>query len=148
MDETPGSYFRITRRFLEEISAVTPQKRSRKPARELAAVLYGRAADRLRSTYVPASNEKPFEARISDVVAFLNSEGFEFEVERVNEGFVIRGRGCPCARLASEPTSICGHDQMILGGLLKAEVERLEGGREGASGLVSYQVSESKSRRL
>jgi hypothetical protein len=110
MDKTPWCYLRITRRFIDKVAALGRRKTSRRSGQELAGALFARMANRLAGTLGPPSDEQSFEVRFSDLIAFLNSEGFDFELERRAEPYVISSRSSPCPPPTSKQALTCRGD--------------------------------------
>jgi predicted ArsR family transcriptional regulator len=119
----PQHYIRTTNALIEEMLALGPQDTEGKSGKEIASIVFERMADRLARSYAPRVTAARLGERVEQAADALASEGIIFEVEPVEAGYVLWGRGCPCRRLAEKHPEVCGHDRALLARLIGAEVE-------------------------
>lgn len=117
-------YVRITRRLLQEISALTVEDTAGRHGEELTELVFTKLSERLVLEYAPRVSGRTIEERAYVVVELLKEEGFAFEISVGNGELRLLGRGCPCQRFrgGSEGAG-CGHDRELLATLIGGRVE-------------------------
>ena len=141
-DLFPKHYVRITNRLLEEIVALTPEETAGRGGGQLAELVFDKMAQRLGHRIAPHVRGATLADRVRSATAALAEEGIVFDVENVDEGYLLVGHGCPCPRVANGNGHVCAHDQRLLALLLGADVHNVEPSEAGCQGYCAYQVRE------
>lgn len=124
-DLFPHHYVRLTQRLLGEIVGLDASETAGRSGGEIAALVFERMADRLATEYAPRVSGDTLEERVRSAVALVADEGIDFEVEPLDGGVRLLGRGCPCTRLTGGKAGACDHDRRMLARILGVRVEAI-----------------------
>jgi predicted ArsR family transcriptional regulator len=113
----PGRYLRLTNRLLEELKGSLPEDK----VRELFSSIASSMADR----HVDELNGLPFNERLQGLLRLLSEEGFEAEIEQMDDHILIRELSCPYFRIGVSHPEICVIDQTFIANALSVPVERV-----------------------
>jgi predicted ArsR family transcriptional regulator len=67
----------------------------------------------------------PFEERLDGLIGLLNEEGFEAEIERLDNEVLIRELSCPYFQVGKAHPEVCVIDQTFIADALSVPVERV-----------------------
>jgi len=141
-DLFPKHYVRITNRLIEEIVALSPEETRGRGGVELADLVFEKMAQRMAHKIGPHIHGSALPDRIRATAEALADEGIVFDVEKQDDGYLLIGHGCPCPRVAAQPSHACAHDQRLLSLLLAADVTYVAPEAVGREGYCAYQVRE------
>ncbi len=114
-DLFPKAYGVLARLLLEETLALHG------PAAY--ALLLERVGARLAAGYAGALAGREMEDRLYGLATLLVEQGFESEVTRSADGFVLHASTCPYFAVVKDHREICEMEQQMLGRLLGADVQ-------------------------
>jgi predicted ArsR family transcriptional regulator len=117
MDLFPSRYFRLTNRLLGEMKDTLPPN-------TVDAIFSGVAAT-MAKDYAEGLAGLPLEERLQRLIESLTLEGFDAEMERDGDRFVIRELSCPYFRIGREHPEICMVDQSFIATALSLPVEKV-----------------------
>jgi len=84
--------------------------------------LLERVGKRLEQEYAGAVPGRAMEDRLLGLATLLVEQGFETEVTRAGDGFVLHAATCPYFAVVKEHREICEMEEQMLGRLLGADV--------------------------
>lgn len=76
--------------------------------------LFQGIAEKMAAEAPPPSEGQPFEERLDQIAAFLETRGFLFTWDRTLDGYLFRNVNCPYRRVAEEHAEVCALDAMLL----------------------------------
>ncbi|MDQ2808085.1 MAG: TrmB family transcriptional regulator [Chloroflexota bacterium] len=130
-DLFPKDYGTLARLLLEEtLDLLGP---------EVYAQLLERVGGRLAQDYAGAIEGQVMEEKLYALSALLGKKGFESEVTRTADGFVLHAATCPFFSVIKDHSEICGMEQRMMADLLQADVQLGPCIREGHAG-CQFQV--------
>jgi predicted ArsR family transcriptional regulator len=114
-DLFPKDYGTLARLLLEEtLATVGP---------EVYEQLLTRVSGRLAEHYAGAIEGRMMEERLYGLSALLVQKGYESEVTRTAEGFVLHATTCPYFAVVKDHREICDMEERMMADLLDAEVQ-------------------------
>ena len=84
--------------------------------------LLGRVRDRLAEQYAAQIRGAVLDQRIQGLAALLDERGILTDVERYEDGFILREYNCPYHDLAQDHREICEMEQEVIARVLDADV--------------------------
>jgi predicted ArsR family transcriptional regulator len=124
-EQFPKNYCDLAARVLEEVKASTPP--------QAVNVFFEGVANRMSALAPPAIRGEDLTERFDRAVAFLNSQGYVANWERVEEGYLLHTCNCPYEALAKDNQELCGMDLTLVSNLLGEVPRRVSRVVEGAS---------------
>lgn len=117
LDLSPGRYFRLTNRLLDEIkgSLTTTQ---------LEQLLSG-VANGMADRYAEVLAGLSLTEKLSRLKEMLSEEGFDAELETQGDQVIIRELSCPYFRIGLEHPEVCRIDQAFIASALALPVSRV-----------------------
>jgi predicted ArsR family transcriptional regulator len=125
LDLSPGRYFRLTNRLLDEIKGSLTET-------QLEQLLSG-VASGMSERYAEALAGLPLTEKLERLKGMLADEGFEAELEAQGDRIVIREMNCPYFRIGREHPEVCQIDQAFIATALSLPVSRVGCVLEGDS---------------
>lgn len=114
----PGRYLRLTNRLLEELKDSLPK--------EVVLELFSSIAFSMADGHAEKFEGLPFDERLVGLKKLLKEEGFEAEIEQLENEVLIRELSCPYFRIGISHPEICVIDQTFIANALAVPVERVE----------------------
>lgn len=119
----PQSYGELARYLVSEVKETVGE--------DEAEAILRRVADRVaRSAPAPTAGQT-FEDRLTQVVDFMEEQGFISRWEETDQGYVITNLSCPYRHVTREHDEVCIMDTELLTKLLNVTPQRLSSMREG-----------------
>ena len=103
------------------LSALLTAMKRRLPASQLRELLEG-GGKALAERFETDGSEKPLRARVQNAVRLLNQMGGGARIDTMEQGFVIRSRGCPLAPVVAEHPETCQMMESFLALIVRAPV--------------------------
>lgn len=122
-DLFPQSYGELARHLVSEVKETVGE--------EEAEAIFRRVADRVARGAPPAFEGQTFEARLDQVVDFMEDQGFISRWEKTDEGYVLTNINCPYRSISQEHDEVCIMDTEILNKLLNVVPQRQSSMRLG-----------------
>jgi predicted ArsR family transcriptional regulator len=121
----PQSYGDLARHLVSEVKETMGE--------EGAAAILRRVADRVAQEAPRIDESASFEDRLTQVVDFMEGQGFIGRWEKTDEGFVLTNINCPYRLVMREHSELCIMDTEILSKLLGVVPQRLSSMQAGES---------------
>lgn len=122
-DLFPQSYGELARHLVSEVKETVGE--------EEAEAIFRRVADRVARGAPPTFDGQGFEARLDQVVGFMEDQGFISRWEKTDEGYVLTNINCPYRSISREHDEVCIMDTEILTKLLNVVPQRQSSMRLG-----------------
>jgi len=122
-DLFPQSYGELARHLVSEVKETVGEQE--------AEAIFRRIADRVVKDAPPAVEGQSFEARLDQVVDFMEGQGFIMRWEKTGEGYVLANINCPYRSISREHDEVCIMDTEILTKLLNVVPQRQSSMRLG-----------------
>ncbi len=87
-------------------------------------VIFAGLSDTMLTTAPRPDVASPLPTRLTQAVAYLNSQGYVARWAEVDDGFVVHTCNCPFEGVASDHAELCGLDARLVSTLIGAPVER------------------------
>lgn len=123
-EQFPKNYCDLAARVLEEVKASAPPQAIN--------VFFEGVANRMAALAPPVMPGETTAERLDRTVAFLNSQGYVANWERVAEGYLLHTCNCPYEALAGSNQELCGMDLTLVSNLLGEVPQRVSRVVEGA----------------
>jgi predicted ArsR family transcriptional regulator len=117
LDLSPGRYFRLTNRLLDEIKGSLTKT-------QLEQLLSG-VATGMADRYAEALAGLSLTEKLSRLKEMLSEEGFDAELETQGDHVIIRELSCPYFRIGLEHPEVCRIDQAFIASALALPVSRV-----------------------
>jgi len=117
LDLSPGRYFRLTNRLLDEIKDSMTKT-------QLEQLLSG-VANGMADRYSEALAGLSLTEKLSRLKEMLSEEGFDAELETQGDRVIIRELSCPYFRIGLEHPEVCRIDQAFIASALALPVSRV-----------------------
>jgi predicted ArsR family transcriptional regulator len=124
-EQFPKSYCDLAARVLEQVKATAPP--------QAVNVFFEGVAGRMTALAPPAVPGESLEQRMQRAVAFLNSQGYSANWERVEAGYLLHTCNCPYEALAKDNPELCGMDLALVSNLLGEMPRRVSRVVDGAT---------------
>lgn len=121
----PQSYGELARQLVSEVKDTVGE--------EEAEAIFRRVADRVARSAPPAVEGQAFEDRLSQVVDFMEDQGFISRWEEAEQGYVITNINCPYRHVSREHDEVCIMDTELLTKLLGVAPQRMASMKAGES---------------
>jgi predicted ArsR family transcriptional regulator len=125
-DALPRHQMHLVVALLQSILALTPEDTRGRSGRDVAPLVFDRLVEHLVAGCRPVVTAPDLDRRVEQALEVLADAGLEFDLATCDDGFVVHGGSCLCARLLPG-LGECGHELDLLAGLLGASVERMDG---------------------
>lgn len=122
-DLFPQSYGELARHLVSEVKETVGE--------EEVEAIFRRVADRVARGAPPTFEGQTFEARLDQVVDFMEDQGFISRWEKTDEGYVLTNINCPYRSISREHDEVCIMDTEILTKLLNVVPQRQSSMRLG-----------------
>lgn len=119
----PQSYGELARHLVTEVKETVGE--------DEAEAIFRRVADRVAEEGPRPVEGQDFETHLTQVVDFMEEQGFISRWEKTDEGYVITNINCPYRHVSREHDEVCIMDTQILNKLLGIVPERRQSMREG-----------------
>src|SRR5579859_2094058 len=100
LDYFPNNYQNLASALLNEIKATLPPS-------QINVIVENMADQMATAVHMP---DLPIEARLDQVVAYLNKQGYDATWETGAEGYILSTRNCPYRQIVDEHEELCGLD--------------------------------------
>jgi len=117
-EQFPTRYIRLTMRLLEQLKESLPA-----PVVER---LFTQIAMEMASGYRSEAEGLDPEQRVQLVKRLLNSEGFNVEVEKKDDTYLIRESNCPYYHLGQNHPEVCSVDQTLISTILEVPAQKIQ----------------------
>jgi predicted ArsR family transcriptional regulator len=124
-EQFPKNYCDLAARVLEQVKATTPP--------QTVNVFFEGVASRMTALAPPSLPGDSLEQRLERAVAFLNSQGYVANWERVDDGYLLHTCNCPYEALAKDNPELCGMDLALVSNLLGEMPRRVSRVVDGAT---------------
>ncbi len=124
-DLFPQSYGELARHLVSEVKETVGEEETE--------AIFARVAERVARNAPPPIAGQGFEGRLSQVVDFMEEQGFISRWEKTDEGYVITNINCPYRNVSREHDEVCIMDTQILTRLLNVTPQRLTSMQAGES---------------
>jgi predicted ArsR family transcriptional regulator len=114
----PTRYVRLTLRLLEQLKETLP------PA--VIDRLFAQIAQDMASNYRSEAEGLSVEARLNLVKQLLTSEGFNVEVEKHGDTYLIRESNCPYYHVGQNHPEVCSLDQNLISAVLAVPAQKIQ----------------------
>jgi predicted ArsR family transcriptional regulator len=95
-------------------------------------VLIAHVANQTAAQHLPRMAGRPFPDRVKLVASLLDEQGGATELERSDEGFVVREHNCPYLSVSLQSDHVCELDRQVISHLVGAPVRVSQRLRDGA----------------
>lgn len=119
----PQSYGELARYLVSEVKETVGE--------DEAEAILRRVADRVAKSAPAPIAGQTFEERLTQVVDFMEEQGFISRWEETDQGYVITNLSCPYRLVTREHDEVCIMDTELLTQLLNVTPQRLSSMREG-----------------
>jgi predicted ArsR family transcriptional regulator len=113
----PSRYLRLTNRLLVELKDSLPE--------EVVLELFSSIASSMADNHAEKFEGLSFDERLDGLVILLAEEGFDAEIERLEDEVLIRELSCPYYKIGLSHPEICIIDQTFIANALSVPVERV-----------------------
>jgi predicted ArsR family transcriptional regulator len=136
-ESLPGHQLHLVAAVIEAVRDLSPADTQGRTGREVAALVFERFSARLVAQCRRVVTASDLDSRVEQTLEVLSVAGLEFELDRCEEGYLVRGGACPCTRLLTSAEA-CGHEAGVLSGLIGSEVVMVQaaGNHESPAYLV------------
>ena len=124
-DLFPQGYGELARHLVSEVKETLGEEETQ--------AIFARVADRVARNAPPPVPGQDFESRLSQVVDFMEEQGFISRWEKSEEGYIITNINCPYRNVTREHDEVCIMDTQILTQLLNVTPQRLTSMQAGES---------------
>jgi DeoR family transcriptional regulator, suf operon transcriptional repressor len=114
----PTRYIRLTMRLLEQLKETIPQAVIER--------IFTQIAQEMVSSYRNEAEGQPVEARLNLVKQLLTSEGFNVEVEKQGDTYLIRESNCPYFHVGQNHPEVCSLDQTLISAILDMPAQKIQ----------------------
>ncbi len=114
----PTRYIRLTLRLLEQLKETMPPS--------VIDRLFTQIAQDMLSDYRSEAEGLSIEARLTLVKQLLTSEGFNVEVEKQGDTYLIRESNCPYYHVGQNHPEVCSLDQTLISTILEVPAQKIE----------------------
>jgi predicted ArsR family transcriptional regulator len=122
-DLFPQSYGELARHLVSEVKETVGEEETE--------AIFTRVADRVARNAPPPIPGQGFEGRLTQVVDFMEEQGFISRWTKTDEGYVITNINCPYRSVSREHDEVCIMDTQILTQLLEVTPQRLTSLQDG-----------------
>lgn len=113
----PTRYFRLTNRLLDEIKDAIPGDKVRE--------IFTGIAGSMAKSYSEMLSGLSLDEQLTRLIDLLAEEGFEAELEKNGDCFIIRELSCPYLKLAQVHPEVCILDRGFIAQVLSLPVEHV-----------------------
>jgi predicted ArsR family transcriptional regulator len=117
-EQFPTRYIRLTMRLLEQLKGSLPA-----PVVER---LFTQIAEEMASGYRNEAEGLTVEQRLELVRQLLTSEGFNVEVEKKDDTYLIRESNCPYFHVGQNHPEVCSVDQTLISTILEVPAQKIQ----------------------
>jgi DeoR family suf operon transcriptional repressor len=117
-EQFPTRYIRLTLRLLEQLKETLPS-----PVVER---LFTQIALEMASGYRSEAEGLSTEQRLELVRRLLTSEGFDVEVEKKDDNYLIRESNCPYYHVGQNHPEVCSVDQTVISTILEIPAQKIQ----------------------
>jgi predicted ArsR family transcriptional regulator len=117
-EQFPTRYVRLTLRLLEQLKETLPS-----PVVER---LFTQIAMEMASGYRSEVEGLNAEQRLELVQRLLTSEGFDVEVEKQEDNYLIRESNCPYYHVGQNHPEVCSVDQTLISTILEVPAQKIQ----------------------
>jgi predicted ArsR family transcriptional regulator len=117
-EQFPTRYIRLTLRLLEQLKEALPP-----PVVER---IFEQMAREMAATYRDEAEGMTPEARLELVRKLLNHEGFNVEVKKEGDTYLIRESNCPYFHIGQNHPEVCSVDQTLITTILDVPAQKVQ----------------------
>jgi DeoR family suf operon transcriptional repressor len=117
-EQFPTRYIRLTLRLLEQLKETMPT-----PVVER---LFTQIAMEMASGYRNEAEGLSTEQRLDLVQQLLTSEGFNVEIEKTDDAYLIRESNCPYYHVGPNHPEVCSVDQTLISTILEVPAQKIQ----------------------
>jgi DeoR family transcriptional regulator, suf operon transcriptional repressor len=114
----PTRYIRLTLRLLEQLKEALPA--------QVVERLFTQIAMDMASGYRVEAEGLSAEQRVELVKRLLTSEGFNVEVEKKDDTYLIRESNCPYYHVGQTHPEVCSVDQTLISTILEVPAQKIQ----------------------
>lgn len=117
-EQFPTRYVRLTLRLLEQLKETLPSP--------LVERLFTQIAQEMASGYLTQAEGLGPEQRLDLVQRLLTSEGFNVEIEKQDDNYLIRESNCPYYHVGQNHPEVCSVDQTLISTILEVPAQKIQ----------------------
>lgn len=117
-EQFPTRYIRLTVRLLEQLKEALPAP--------IVERIFKQMAVEMASTYRTEAEGLTPEARLDLLRRLLNAEGFNVEVIRDGDSYMIRESNCPYFHIGQNHPEVCSVDQTLISTILEVPAQKIQ----------------------
>lgn len=137
-EQFPTRYIRLTLRLLEQLKEKVPQS--------FVQSLFTEMATDLAASYMGEIQGLSFDERLDFVKLLLSSEGFNVEVEKKDNQYLLHETSCPYYQIGQNHPEVCVLDKTLISTLLAVPAEKVQCLLKGDS-ICSYVIQSETTER-
>lgn len=117
-EQFPTRYIRLTVRLLEQLKEALPS-----PVVER---IFEQMAKEMASTYRAEVEGLTPEMRLELLRRLLNNEGFNVDVRKEGDSYIIREANCPYFHIGQNHPEVCSVDQTLISTILEVPAQKIQ----------------------
>lgn len=117
-EQFPTRYIRLTVRLLEQLKEALPAP--------IVERIFEQMAVEMASTYRSEAEGLTPEARLELLRRLLNVEGFNVEVLKEGDSYIIRESNCPYFHIGQNHPEVCSVDQTLISTILEVPAQKIQ----------------------
>jgi DeoR family transcriptional regulator, suf operon transcriptional repressor len=117
-EQFPTRYIRLTMRLLEQLKEALPAP--------IVERIFEQMAKEMASTYRADFEGLTAESRLELLRRLLNNEGFNVEVKKEGDSYVIREANCPYYHIGQNHPEVCSVDQTLISTILEVPAQKIQ----------------------
>lgn len=117
-EQFPTRYIRLTLRLLEQLKESLPAP--------LVERLFTQVAVEMASAYRSEAEGLSMAQRLELVQRLLTNEGFNVEIEKKDDAYVIREANCPYYHVGQNHPEVCSVDQTLISTILEVPAHKVQ----------------------
>jgi predicted ArsR family transcriptional regulator len=117
-EQFPTRYIRLTVRLLEQLKEALPSP--------IVERIFEQMAKEMASTYRSEVEGLTPELRLELLRRLLNSEGFNVEVKKEGDSYIIREANCPYYHIGQNHPEVCSVDQTLISTILEVPAQKIQ----------------------
>ncbi len=117
-EQFPTRYIRLTLRLLEQLKDTLPPT--------MVSRLFAQMAEDMASEYRTEVENLSPEERLEVLRQLLSSEGFNVEVDKAEDAYLIREVNCPYYHIGQNHPEVCAVDQTLISLILNVPAQKIK----------------------
>lgn len=132
MEALPRHQMHLIVALLQAVLVLTPEETTGKSGPEVAALVFDHLVEHLVSGCRSVVTAPDTNRRVHQALEVLSDAGLDFGISACDEGYVLEGGSCLCARFLSGESE-CTHELAVLAQLIGSPVERFKAAESAKS---------------